>query len=586
MYLLAAFLFALNGVAAKSAMNAGLDPMHLTQLRNAGSVVVLVIAVALTAPQHFRVTRRELPFLIAYGVIAFTLVQFLYFLTISRLNVGIGTLLAFLAPVLVALWLRFGRKRAVSNRIWVAIALTLIGLALVAQVWEGLTLDIVGLIAGLACAVALALYWLLGESGQTHRDSVSLTMWGFIFASIAWAIVSPWWSFPWTTLSLPTVPMADALPGFAVWVLMAWGVVMGTVVPFLLVLGSLRRLGLPERRPDAQPADHHRSRHRRHLAVRRPRRRHRLADRCTHRQRGRDGTVPRGRRSGLPHRLDRHPRHHRGRSRPVDQEGEGMSEPIMKGRGLVKRFGSVTGLNGADFDLFPGEVLAVIGDNGAGKSTLIKCFAGAHTPDEGQMWVEGKEVKFESTHEAREHGVETVFQTLAVAPALDIAANLYLGREQRKKGFLGTVFRSLDKKGMRKQSAEHLQNLGISTLQNITQSVETLSGGQRQAVSVARAAAFGSQVIILDEPTAALGVRESAKVLSLIQDLRDRGLSVVLISHNMPQVFEVSDRIHVQRLGHRAAVVTPQTASMNDAVAIMTGALEVPENEQQLTAVN
>lgn len=243
MYLLAAFLFALNGVAAKSAMNAGLDPMHLTQLRNAGSVVVLVIAVALTAPRHFRVTRRELPFLIAYGVIAFTLVQFLYFLTISRLSVGIGTLLAFLAPVLVALWLRFGRKREVSNRIWIAIALTLLGLALVAQVWEGLTLDLVGLLAGLACAVALALYWLLGESGQTHRDSVSLTMWGFIFASIAWAIVSPWWSFPWRTLGLPTDPMADALPGFPVWVLMAWGVVMGTVVPFLLVLGSLRRLG-------------------------------------------------------------------------------------------------------------------------------------------------------------------------------------------------------------------------------------------------------------------------------------------------------------------------------------------------------
>jgi len=262
------------------------------------------------------------------------------------------------------------------------------------------------------------------------------------------------------------------------------------------------------------------------------------------------------------------------------------TEPIVKGRGLVKRFGSVTGLNHADFDLFPGEVLAVIGDNGAGKSTLIKCFAGAHTPDEGEMWVQGEKVSFKSTHEARDHGVETVFQTLAVAPALDISANLYLGREIRKPGILGKVFRQLDKKRMKREAGEHLQDLGIMTVQNLSQAVETLSGGQRQAVSVARAAAFGSQVIILDEPTAALGVRESAKVLNLIQDLRDRGLSVILISHNMPQVFEVADRVHVQRLGHRSAVITPKTHSMNDAVAIMTGALNIPENEQTLTPVN
>jgi len=275
----------------------------------------------------------------------------------------------------------------------------------------------------------------------------------------------------------------------------------------------------------------------------------------------------------------------------VDQKGEGMSaptstEPVVKGRGLVKRFGSVTGLNHADFDLFPGEVLAVIGDNGAGKSTLIKCFAGAHTPDEGEMWVNGEQVSFRSTHEARDHGVETVFQTLAVAPALDISANLYLGREIRKPGILGKVFRQLDKKRMKREAGEHLQDLGIMTVQNLSQAVETLSGGQRQAVSVARAAAFGSQVIILDEPTAALGVRESAKVLNLIQDLRDRGLSVILISHNMPQVFEVADRVHVQRLGHRAAVITPRTHSMNDAVAIMTGALNIPENEQTLAPIN
>lgn len=256
--------------------------------------------------------------------------------------------------------------------------------------------------------------------------------------------------------------------------------------------------------------------------------------------------------------------------------------PVLQGRNLVKTFGRVVGLDGANLDLYPGEVLAVVGDNGAGKSTLIKCFSGAHTPDSGEMHLNGAKINFTSTHEARDAGVETVFQTLAVSPALDIASNLYLGREVRKSGFMGTIFRTLDKKGMRQDSAQHLKDLGISTLQNITQAVETLSGGQRQAVAVARAAAFGSQVIILDEPTAALGVNESARVLQMIQDLRDRGLSVILISHNMPQVFEVADRIHVARLGKRAAVVTPQTASMNDVVAIMTGAMTVPENEQHL----
>ncbi|MEM9563276.1 MAG: ATP-binding cassette domain-containing protein [Actinomycetota bacterium] len=260
-------------------------------------------------------------------------------------------------------------------------------------------------------------------------------------------------------------------------------------------------------------------------------------------------------------------------------------EPILTGRGLVKTFGRVVGLNGADIDLYPGEVLAVIGDNGAGKSTLIKCFSGAHVPDSGEMTVDGERVEFGSTHEARAGGIETVFQTLAVAPALDIASNLYLGREIRKEGILGQVFRTLDKKRMRAQAGQHLQDLGIGTLQDITQAVETLSGGQRQAVAVARAAAFGSKVIILDEPTAALGVRESARVLQLIDDLRNRGMPVILISHNMPQVFELADRIHVQRLGRRAAVITPDSHTMNDAVAIMTGALEVADENQTLGPV-
>jgi drug/metabolite transporter (DMT)-like permease len=243
MYLLAALLFALNGVIAKDALNTGFDPMHLTQLRNAGAMIVLVTYVALRHRDRFRVRRAELLFLITYGVVAFTLVQFLYFLTISRLQVGIGTLLAFLAPVMVALWLRFARRTAVDNRVWVAIALTLIGLALVAQVWQGFSLDPLGVAAGLLCAVALAAYWLLGERGQEHRDAVSLTMWGFIFASITWAIVAPWWRFPWSALSVPAEPLLPDGPGLPVWALMIWGVLMGTVAPFLLVLGSLRRIG-------------------------------------------------------------------------------------------------------------------------------------------------------------------------------------------------------------------------------------------------------------------------------------------------------------------------------------------------------
>jgi drug/metabolite transporter (DMT)-like permease len=243
MYLAAAFLFALNGVFAKAVLNAGLEPMRLTELRNAGAMVVLVGYVAVRHRDRFRVTRRELPFLVTYGVIAFTLVQFLYFLTISRLPVGIGTLLAFLAPVVVALWLRFARKRAVGNRIWLAIALTVAGLAMVAQVWQGMTLDPLGLGAGLALAVALAAYWLLGESGQERRDAVSLTMWGFIFATLTWTVVAPWWSFPWPTLTVRTESFLVGWPALPVWLLMTWVVLLGTIAPFLLVLGSLRRIG-------------------------------------------------------------------------------------------------------------------------------------------------------------------------------------------------------------------------------------------------------------------------------------------------------------------------------------------------------
>jgi fructose transport system ATP-binding protein len=249
-------------------------------------------------------------------------------------------------------------------------------------------------------------------------------------------------------------------------------------------------------------------------------------------------------------------------------------QPIIEARGLIKTFGRVVGLDGTDFELYPGEVLAVIGDNGAGKSTLVKVLSGAMVADAGEMLVHGEPVVFRRPQDARAAGIETVYQSLAVVPALDIASNMFLGREIRRAGPLGSIFRMLDHGQMRAKARQHLQDLGIGTLQSITQAVETLSGGQRQAVAVARAAAFGSQVIILDEPTAALGVRETAQVLKLIRDLRDRGLPVILISHNMPNVFEVADRIHVQRLGRRVAVISPSTHSPSEAVAIMTGALD------------
>ena len=251
--------------------------------------------------------------------------------------------------------------------------------------------------------------------------------------------------------------------------------------------------------------------------------------------------------------------------------------PVLQAKGLIKTYGRVVGLAGVDLELHAGEVLAVIGDNGAGKSTLMACLSGAQIPDEGTIFVDGAPVKLRSTADARRVGIETVYQNLAVAPALDIASNLFLAREQRKKGPLGSVLRMLDTKAMKQQAADHLAELGISTLQDVDQAVETLSGGQRQAVAVARAAAFGSKVLILDEPTAALGVRESGQVLKVIRELRDKGLGVILVSHNMPQVFEIADRIHIQRLGRSAGVITPSAYSMNDAVAIMTGARRLDE---------
>ena len=252
-------------------------------------------------------------------------------------------------------------------------------------------------------------------------------------------------------------------------------------------------------------------------------------------------------------------------------------EPILTARGLVKHYGRVVALDRTDFDLYPGEVLGVIGDNGAGKTTMIKAISGALVPDEGEIRLDGKVIQYRSPMEARDAGIETVYQNLALSPALSIADNMFLGREIRQPGILGKYFRMLDRAAMERGAREKLSELGLLTVQNIGQAVETLSGGQRQGVAVARAAAFGSRLIIMDEPTAALGVKESRRVLDLIRDVRSRGLPIVLISHNMPHVFEVADRIHIHRLGRRLCVIDPKKYSMSDAVALMTGAMSPPE---------
>ena len=244
---------------------------------------------------------------------------------------------------------------------------------------------------------------------------------------------------------------------------------------------------------------------------------------------------------------------------------------IFSARGLTKRYGHVVALNGADFELRAQEVLAVIGDNGAGKSTLTKVLSGAVVPDEGELQLDGETVRFNSPIDARRRGIETVYQDLAVAPALDIASNLFLGRERRHRGLRGRIFRKLDHRAMRDEAARYLAELKFR-IPSIGSAVESLSGGQRQGVAVARAGMFARRLVIMDEPTAALGVRESGQVLDLIRTIRARGLAVILISHNMPHVFEIADRIHIMRLGRRVTLTTPKRHSMAEVVAIMTGA--------------
>jgi ABC-type sugar transport system ATPase subunit len=244
------------------------------------------------------------------------------------------------------------------------------------------------------------------------------------------------------------------------------------------------------------------------------------------------------------------------------------SDPILELENLVKHYGPVHALDGVSFRLGRGEIVGLVGDNGAGKSTLVKVMSGAIQPDSGTIRFEGREVRIASPLEARELGIETVYQDLAVVPQLDVEANLFLGREITGKNWWNRWL--LDKAAMRREAAEHIASLQVG-LQSVRQQVGLLSGGQRQSVAVARAISWGRKVVIMDEPTAALGVRESQGVLDLIRRAKERGISVVLISHNIPQVFEITDRIFVMRHGRQVGDLRTREAHMNDVLGLITG---------------
>ena len=255
-----------------------------------------------------------------------------------------------------------------------------------------------------------------------------------------------------------------------------------------------------------------------------------------------------------------------------------MPEPLLEARGIVKSFGRVRALRGANFSVYPNEVVALVGDNGAGKSTLVKTLAGVHQPDAGEIVFEGQSVEIHSPLDARRLGIETVYQDLALAAELDAGANMFLGREVMRPGVLGKLG-FIDKQAMRTRSREAFSNLGVA-LQDTAAPVATMSGGQRQGIAVSRAVTWASKVVFMDEPTAALGVVQTRNVLDLIGRVRNQGLAVVLISHNMPEVFEVADRIEVLRLGARVARLKPEDISMEDAVAAMTGAMTFHDEEK------
>ena len=242
MYLVAAFLFALNGSVAKAQIEAGLSAAQVTEIRTLGCALVLLVVLLITKPRSLRVRRSEIPFLLLFGVLAYAMTPFLFFLSVELLPVAIAALLAFLAPVLVALWLRFVKREPVGGGIWLALVLVIGGLLLVSQVWSGMTLNPLGVFYGLLTAAALAAYLLLGEEGSRRRDVMSLAFWGFAIATLTWSILAPWWNFPWSLLGTSTTMLDGAWTGIPVWSLVIAMIVV-SVVPFVLVLMSLQRIG-------------------------------------------------------------------------------------------------------------------------------------------------------------------------------------------------------------------------------------------------------------------------------------------------------------------------------------------------------
>ena len=245
-------------------------------------------------------------------------------------------------------------------------------------------------------------------------------------------------------------------------------------------------------------------------------------------------------------------------------------EPILELRGISKHFGAVQALTEVDFEVYPGEVVALVGDNGAGKSTLVKCVAGAHEPDGGEIIFEGKHVRIAVPNDATRLGIETVYQDLALCDNLDVVQNMFLGRE-RVHQLVPFAVEPLSEREMEKQSLDVLKSLRVTTLMSVRAKVAQLSGGQRQSVAISKAVMWNSKIVLLDEPTAALGVAQTEQVLALIARLREQGLGVVVISHNLAEVLDIADRIVVLRLGRRAATFERGEATPDDVVAAITG---------------
>jgi simple sugar transport system ATP-binding protein len=251
---------------------------------------------------------------------------------------------------------------------------------------------------------------------------------------------------------------------------------------------------------------------------------------------------------------------------------------VLEARGIVKRYGHVHALNGAEFEAHEGEVTALIGDNGAGKSTLVKVLSGVIAPDGGEINLAGQRVTLDSPQHAKRMGIETVFQDLALAPDLGPADNVFVGRELLKPGWRGWL-KVLDKAEMRRQALESFVSMGTD-VKDMYAPVAALSGGQRQSVAICRSVMWANKVLFLDEPTAALGVRQTRNVLKLVRRVAERGVAVILISHNMTEVLEVADRIEVLRLGQRVAQYRGEDTNVEQLVGAMTGALDLSEEVQ------